>query len=174
MLKEKVRKLVEEVDWSAWETAYGRADQEIPYYVQTGDGRGYMPKAAQSLLDLFSEDKEKALQAAHDLWCGLCHQHSYVSSAALPAYDILMLALCSLNDEMKVELLDIFAGFAACTSEKDLHTGGWRGELRERLETDRPVFQQLSRQENEDVASFAELVLEYLDGTSKGQDERHP
>ena len=37
------------------------------------------------------------------------------SRPALPACDVLMLGLQELDDELKVELLDIFLGFAVCT-----------------------------------------------------------
>ncbi len=74
------------IDWRDFDTANGNAAENIPYYVPNGDGRGYVPGVARSLINLFSGDKKTALQASCDLWCSLCHQHSFVSSAALSAY----------------------------------------------------------------------------------------
>ena len=53
---------------------------------------GKTPSVPRSLWDLFSGDRERAIRATGDLWAGLCHQHAYISSAALPAYDFLMIA----------------------------------------------------------------------------------
>ena len=103
-------KMIDEIDWSQYETAYGNAAQDIPHFQV-----GKTPSVPSSLWALFSGDRERAMQAASSLWAGLCHQHTYVSSAALPACDVLMLGLQELDDELKVELLDIFLGFAACT-----------------------------------------------------------
>ena len=100
-------KMIDEIDWSQYETAYGNAAQDIPHFQA-----GKTPSVPRSLWDLFSGDRERAIRATGDLWAGLCHQHAYISSAALPAYDFLMIALRELDDELKVELLDIFLGFA--------------------------------------------------------------
>ena len=103
-------KMIDEIDWSQYETAYGNAAQDIPHFQC-----GQTPSVPHSLWDLFSGNRERAMQATGGLWAGLCHQHAFVSSAALPAYDFLMLALQEMDDELKVELLDIFQGFAVCT-----------------------------------------------------------
>ena len=91
---------------------------------------------------------------------GLCHQHAYVSSAALPAYDFLMLALREMDDELKVELLDIFLGFAACTG-RSAETD-WERQLRDKLTSHLPVFAGLVSSENEDIAYFAGSIVESL------------
>ncbi len=64
-----------------------------------------------SLLDLASSDHDAAMKATHALWCGLCHQHAYISSAALPAYPFILEVLDSANDDLAVEILDILLGF---------------------------------------------------------------
>lgn len=149
------------IDWHAFDTAYGNAAEDIPYYVASEDGRGYTPKVASSLLNLFSDHKETALQASHDLWCGLCHQHTFVSSAALPAYDILFYGLQQLNDDLKIEILDILMGFAICISE-DTPVNTWQGQLREKLKRDKSFFQTLNSHINEDIAYFSRSIVTEL------------
>ena len=152
---------IAKIDWRNYDTAYGNAAEDIPHHVQAGEQRGYTPKIAQSLLDLFSGDKEAALQATHDLWCGLCHQHAFVSSASLPAYDILFYGLQNLNDDLTVELLDIFMGFAICIC-KGTPDCMWQGQLRAKLEKDKPFFHKLTSHNNEDIAVFSESIVAEL------------
>jgi len=80
------------VDWTQFETAYGMAT-----------------KIPEQLIRLVSEEHDIAMQATHELWCGLCHQHAYVSSSALPAYDFLLDVLKYADDKLALELLDIFS-----------------------------------------------------------------
>ena len=148
-------KMIDEIDWSQYETAYGNAARDIPHFQA-----GKTPSVPSSLWALFSGNRERAMQATGDLWAGLCHQHAYVSSAALPAYDFLMIALRELDDELKVELLDIFLGFAACTG-RSAETD-WEKQLREKLTNHLPVFAGLVSSENEDIAYFADRILEEL------------
>ena len=61
------------VKWQDYETAYGNA-----------------AVVERQLRNLVSSDHDTAMTATHDLWCGLCHQHAYVSSAALPACPLLL------------------------------------------------------------------------------------
>ncbi len=150
-------KMIDEIDWSQYETAYGNAAQDIPHFQV-----GKTPGVPSSLWALFSGDRERAMAAASDLWAGLCHQHAYVSSAALPAYDFLMIALKELDDDLKVELLDIFQGFAVCT-ERFSSDALWPRQLREKLKADRPIFAALAESENEDIAYFTESILQSLD-----------
>lgn len=145
------------VDWCNYETAYGNAAKDYPSYVSDG----YIPNVAQSLLNLFSDNKETALKASHNLWCCLCHQHSFVSSAALPAYDILFYGLQSLEDELKIEILDIVMGFTLCLSKNTSKTS-WQGQLREKLEKDKPYYEKLMSHRNEDIAGFAENIVREL------------
>ena len=150
-------KMIDEIDWSQYETAYGNAAQDIPHFQV-----GKTPSVPSSLWALFSGDRGRAMQAASDLWAGLCHQHAYISSAALPAYDFLMIALREADDKLKVELLDIFLGFAACTG-RSAETD-WEKQLREKLEADLPVFAGLVSSENEDISYFSERIVEELTG----------
>ncbi|MCI8304092.1 MAG: hypothetical protein HFF52_05630 [Lawsonibacter sp.] len=148
-------KMIDEIDWSQYETAYGNAAQDIPHFQVEK-----IPSVPSSLWALFSGDRERAMRAAGDLWAGLCHQHAYVSSAALPACDFLILALQEADDKLKVELLDIFLGFAACTG-RSAETD-WEKQLRDKLTSHLPVFAGLVSSGNEDIACFSERILEEL------------
>lgn len=88
------------VDWSQYETAYGSAERN---------------SVATKLSRLASHDHEDAMTAAHELWCGLCHQYAYISSAALPALPFILEVLDYANDELTLEILDILRGFAVCS-----------------------------------------------------------
>jgi hypothetical protein len=142
--------MIDEIDWSQYETAYGNAAQDIPHFQA-----GKTPSVPRSLWDLFSGDRERAIRATGDL----C-QHAYISSAALPAYDFLMIALRELDDELKVELLDIFLGFAVCTG-RSAETD-WEKQLRDKLTSHLPVFAGLVSSGNEDIAYFAERIMEEI------------
>lgn len=84
-----------------------------------------------------------------------------MSSAALPAYDVLFYGLQNLDDELKVEILDIIMGFSICLS-KDLPQNSWQGQLRAKMERDRTYFQTLISHANEDIAGFAQNIVEEL------------
>lgn len=155
--------MIDEIDWSQYETAYGNAAQDIPHFQA-----GKTPSVPSSLWALFSGDRERAMAATSDLWAGLCHQHAYVSSAALPAYDFLMIGLKELDDQLKVELLDIFLGFAVCTARYS-SDALWPRQLRDKLRADLPVFAGLVSSLNEDIASFAEDIVEEIDTTEGGE-----
>ncbi|MDQ5936624.1 MAG: hypothetical protein QG574_3960 [Cyanobacteriota bacterium erpe_2018_sw_21hr_WHONDRS-SW48-000092_B_bin.40] len=92
------------VDWSKYETAYGAAS-----------GTNDWGSVGEQLLNLASQDDEKAMKAAHHLWCGLCHQHAFISSAALPALPFILEVLDNANETIALEILDILLGFAACS-----------------------------------------------------------
>src|SRR4051794_22817082 len=94
-------KRVAAVDWTAFRTAYGRAD-DVP----------------GQLIRLASPDKSTALQASHELWCGLCHQHVQVGTAALPALPFLLEAIRGADDALAYEILDIILGFAKGVNRK--------------------------------------------------------
>lgn len=141
---------ISKIDWGKYETAYGNA---------ASDNENY--NVEENLKQLFSGNEEMAIKATHHLWCGLCNQRAFVSSAALPAYDFLLYGLKNLNDELKIEILDILLGFATCISA-DNPPGSWQGRLREKLAGDQVYFQVLSSNENEDIASFSENIVEAL------------
>jgi hypothetical protein len=140
------------VPWDFLGTAYGRAT-----------------RTPDQLMDLLDDDWETAFQASHDLWCSLCHQHAYVSSAALPALPFLLEALELGDDRLAVEILDILAGFAICTAPPS-RTGPfatpsdsvWAVELRRRLQEERSRFEALRESAEGEVAEFADWVLEAL------------
>lgn len=156
----QVISVISSINWSDYETAYGNAGENIPYIVPIRGSRSYYPKVEDSLIDLFSDDEKTALQASHELWCGLCHQHAYISSAALPAFDILLYALQILSDQLKIEILDIFYGFVICSSDSNLSS--WQGKLRAKLKENESYFQVLTEHQNEDIASFAEEIIAEL------------
>ena len=153
-------KMIDEIDWSQYETAYGNAARDIPHFQA-----GKTPSVPSSLWALFSGDREKAMRAASDLWAGLCHPHAYISSAALPACDFLILGLQELDDELKVELLDIFLGFAVCTGRSA--EADWEKQLREKLTNHLPVFAGLVSSEHEDISYFSERIVEELTGKER-------
>ena len=83
------------VDWTAFRTAYGRADA-VP----------------DQLLRLASPDQATALNASHELWCGLCHQHVQVGTAVLPALPFILEVMQAGDESLVYEILDIILGFA--------------------------------------------------------------
>ena len=156
MTTEELYKMIAGVDWSQYETAYGNAAQDTPHFQV-----GQIPSVPNSLRALFSGNREKAMKAASDLWAGLCHQHAYVSSAALPAYDFLMIGLKNLDDGLKVELLDIFLGFAVCTARFSTEAA-WPRQLRDKLTADLPIFTAFTSSGKEEIAGFAQDIVEAL------------
>jgi hypothetical protein len=74
------------VAWGDFHTAYGPA-----------------VKVPDQLRRLAGPDLKAALEASHELWCGLCHQHMQVGSAALPALPFLLEVLDSADRDMAVE-----------------------------------------------------------------------
>ena len=81
---------------------------------------------------------------------------SFISSAALPAYDILFYGLQNLDDELKVEILDIIMGFAICLPKSSSNIS-WTGQLRAKLEKDKSCFETLTAHTNEGIA----VLLKY-------------
>jgi hypothetical protein len=135
---------IDKINWADFETAYGNAEKTIPFYLK----------------NLFCTDTEIAMDATHQLWCSLCHQHSYISTAALPSYEILKIGLLQLDNKLKIELLDIFQGFADCTSDKyfiaiSQTPKPWEKELKEKLINDTTIFKELITSNDEGVSDFA-------------------
>lgn len=138
------------INWADFETAYGKADK-VPNY----------------LTNLFSGDKKLAMDATHELWCGLCHQHAYISNAALPSYNYIKNGFITLDDELKVELLDIIKGFAYCTTQEyykatKAQMQSWENELRKKLIADLNIFKQLSTNNEELISVFAQDIVGFL------------
>lgn len=136
-----------EIDWTKYQTAYGRADD-----------------VRDQLLRLASTDQAVAMNVTHELWCGLCHQHAYISDAALPALPFILEVLDSANDELAVEILDILTGFAICSTlgPNRCSTNQWEQTLRSRLRDELPRFIAFSNHANEEIAGFAERIVENL------------
>lgn len=154
----EIAKAINSINWVNFETAYGNAEKTIPFYLH----------------NLFATDISVALDATHQLWCSLCHQHAYVSSASLPAYPILKTALLQLNEPLKIEILDIFQGFAYCTSatfnngENELTN--WMITLRQLLQNDIELFKHLSKNTNEEIADFATHLVDSLEDDHRKRD----
>ena len=49
------------IDWHDYDTAYGNAAEDVPDYISA---KVCIPNVAQSLLNLFSDNKKAALQAS--------------------------------------------------------------------------------------------------------------
>lgn len=156
---EDVIKQITAIDWMQYETAYGCAGDRMRF--PFSDGTTYHT-VGESLCALFSGDEKSAMRATHELWCGLCHQHAYLSSAALPAYEFLLRGLLELSDKLKVELLDIFTGFAYC-SGGELNPERFQYKIREKLMRDIEIFRFFVSSDNEDIAGFASMIVEELD-----------
>ncbi len=146
------------VDWAGYQTAYGGAEE-----------------VGSQLLALNSANHQAAMDVSHDLWCGLCHQHAFVSSAALPACPFLVEFLGDACDTLKVEILDILLGFAICsmpdvtvTAAKDLK---WRNALNAALANDIAIYKELASSENEEIVDFAERIGSCLLSDESEQDE---
>lgn len=142
---------IDKVNWANFQTAYGNAEKTIPFYLK----------------NLFCSDEKIAMDASHQLWCSLCHQHVFISDAAVPSYEILKIALSELNDELKIEILDIFTGFAYCSRPDydyiiDIGMDKWKWELRQKMLEDIELYKDLSKNTNEDIAAFAIRICENL------------
>lgn len=147
----EITEKIENINWVDYETAYGNAELTIPFYLK----------------NLFCSDTEIALDATHQLWCSLCHQHAYISTASLPAYDILKIALLELDNKMKIEILDIFQGFAICTSNVYLNSlkenpEKWQLEIRQKLNADIKLFEELRTNSDELISDFSNFIYENL------------
>jgi hypothetical protein len=142
-MSDTIQPELRKIDWSQFETAYGQAI-----------------KVPDQLQRLFSTNHGVAMQASHELWCGLCHQHAYVSSAAQPALPFILQALAIADNKLKVEILDILVGFAVCTARTDVE--GWKQQLRKELATELPRFEALTRHPDEDVSGWAKDLCEEL------------
>lgn len=140
----------DQINWSQYCTAYGDAE-EVP----------------NLLVKLASADEEIAKGAAHDLWCGLCHQHAYISSAALPSYPIMFDILQVSDERLTVEILDIMLGLARCSAPKIEPQGNldWVIALRKKMINDRSFYFSLINSENVDIREFSASIIEELDAS---------
>lgn len=174
-----IRQQIDTVDWSAYDTAYGNASgmEEKPLYCskrlyamlhrkqyqKEEARRKYLANVADRLRELFSEQEQTAIDAASDLWAALCHQRVFVSSAALPAYEILLYCLRTTDSlSLQEELMDIFLGFTQYTVKAQT---GWAKTLREKLLRDKEFFHSFAASKNEYISEFSKEILESLQTT---------
>lgn len=147
----EIRHEVDKINWADFNTAYGNAKDTIPFYLK----------------NLFCADKQVSMDATHQLWCSLCHQHAYISTAALPSYDILKIGLLTLDEKLKIELLDIFQGFSECTSDKYFAAvkqppSDWEQELKQKMILDLAIFNELTKHTDEEISAFAFKIVDDL------------
>jgi hypothetical protein len=146
------------VPWSQYGTAYGPA-----------------VKVPGQLKRLASPNHTEAMEASHELWCGLCHQHVQVGCAASPALPFILEVLDTANRDLTVELLDILLGFAIGVSRKrtvEFHRAVGRGDpaadptwvlnLRSALNRQLPRFASLATSPDAEVANFAACIVREL------------
>lgn len=145
------------IDWSQYQTAYGEASA-----------------VESQLRRLRSVNEDEALAASHDLWCGLCHQHVQIGSAALPALPFLLEVFPTADDRLKTELLDIFLGLAITSNPRRMaefaeRTGRsapprlqWIDDVRSGLENALPSILALRTHADPDIAYFAGQIADEL------------
>lgn len=146
------------IPWGNFHTAYGPA-----------------VKVPDQLQRLVGSDRKAALDASHELWCGLCHQHVQIGSAALPALPFLLEVLDSADRDMAVELLDILLGFAKGVNRRRFlefqRSRGrtelppeeqWISDLRTALVGELPRFDELASSADEEMADFAGQIVAEL------------
>lgn len=156
---QQAKTMIASIQWKDYDTIGGNAAESAIWH--TLDGRQWITPNVEILLRvLFSENIDAALDASHELWNCLCHQ-GQTASADLPAYDILLLGVRSLTEPLKVELMDILYNIIGGIPKSDLSTP-WKLELRTKFARDRWFFQTLTNSKNEDIAAFAELILDQL------------
>jgi hypothetical protein len=151
------------VDWSQFDTAYGRADGPHAFETRSGAAAGRWGSIPEQLARLWSDEPETRLAVTHQLWCCLCHQHAYVSSAALPALPFLLEALDGADDALAIELLDIFAGIASCAAARLAASAPWLRDLRAALVMSRARFDGLSSHSNAEIRDWAECIVVHID-----------
>ena len=133
------------VDWSQYETAYGSAED-----------------VAEELIALF-DATPRSMEAASKLWAGLCHQHAYVSSAALPALEFILRALNLADEKLQVELLDILLGFATCTwAPSEAEDPAWKHQLNAKMTDAVMEILPFTSSSNEEIRTFAAEILDSL------------
>ena len=147
---------VNSIAWGNFGTAYGPA-MKVPDQLQRLGG----------------PDRKAALEASHQLWCGLCHQHSQIASAALPALPFLLEVLDTADRDLTVELLDILLGFAIGVKQQDavehqrsldqaIFDERWVAELRALMLAELPRLQRLATSSDDEVADFAKWIIAEL------------
>ena len=151
------------VDWTGFHTAYGRAD-DVP----------------DQLLRLASPDNATALKTSHELWCGLCHQHVQVGTAALPALPFILEVMQVGDDGLVYEIVDIILGFAKgvnrmryvdfqrALGREPQPDPEWVVALRALLVNESHRFQRLAGHSNADIAESATSILQEISAGEAG------
>lgn len=168
-----------QIDWSEFQTAYGRADQ--PVFRQ---GLLISRSVPDDLDSLRSPDLAVAEEAVHDLDNSLCHQHVQLSAAALPALPFVLTVLDGVWDSpdeaadgLVEGLLDILFGFAIATAVpavKREAEPAWRRELFDRLVSELPRFKQLCAHRLPYLGEEAEALVDVLENPEHGQGYQGP
>jgi len=140
--RETFRERLHSIDWAGYCTAYGTAVQ-VP----------------EQLLRLAGGGRE-AMAASHDLWCGLCHQHAFVSSAALPALPFILEVRDRADEALTAEILDLLLGFASCTRPEPTGDGPtWIAELRRCVAQQLPHLRELVDHPNVEISDLAGRII---------------
>ena len=161
-MKPDLRQRLAQIPWAEYETAYGNAAGEHCFETKSGKRTERWGPVPEQLLALASGDRSTAMAASHHLWCCLCHQHAYVSSAALPALPFLLEILDEANEQVAVEILDIVTGLAVCSREDTPAREAWTDELRAKLVAEGPRFLRLAKHRNAEISEWGNLLLAEL------------
>jgi hypothetical protein len=93
------------------------------------------------------------------LWGSLCHQHAYISSAALPAAPFIIAVLGRQQAPVVEEALDIMLGFIRCTVPSMVDAPPWHSELRTIVLSAGPSVRRLAAGADPSVADMARMLL---------------
>ncbi len=154
--KTELENYIKSVDWAQYETAYNNAD--FDYW--TGYG-SKIPKMETLLLQLFSDDNKTAIESAFLIGDCVCHQCVYIPTAALPACDVMLYGLKTLNEAVKEELIHSIVGFVSVISKEQTEEQ-WKQEIRKKIEDEKELFLELAKSDNEDLSECAEDILNAL------------
>lgn len=151
-IDKRILKQIDDIDWKNFETAYGTAEKTIPAYLK----------------NIYCEEIKINVEATHQLWSSLCHQHAYISSASLPAYEIIKNRLTECDEELKIELLDIILGFASCSNHKteDVKYQELISKMKIIILKDKVIFEGYTKNKNKEIKEFAELIIEQIENYS--------
>lgn len=144
---ELIKQQIKSIKWKKYKTAYGVA-KDVP----------------KDLIDLFSPNLDIACHALFNLETKLCHQHVFVSSAAVPAFPFILEALDS-NNELTVDILELLLGFARCTCPKrKLENEDWVNEIWANVANEKSRFEKYMKSDVKDIREYAELLLTHIEG----------
>ncbi|MBZ9751611.1 hypothetical protein K7W42_12115 [Deinococcus sp. HMF7604] len=150
-MSEAVRAQLDAINWRLYETAYGSAEA-VP----------------DQLFDLLTGSSEVQLAAAHQLWCALCHQHAYLSSAAAAALPFLLRAIQGPEAAVREAVLNILSGFAYhSVPPRTGEQPSWVTEIRRVLLQCQSEFEIIAQQETGESQEWASQILEDLNTTSR-------